>query len=119
MTKPVRTYDKTKGVEKLAEKGRLGNYQLIEPLDLILMGHLPKEGALFGGLYPLGETVQNLYLKFEKKVKITTISTRLRVLNIQGLVVNTMSVSEGRGKTVWQRTPKGDQLLADRKEKKG
>lgn len=119
MTKPVRNYDLTKRAKDLAAKAARGEYELIEPLDTMILDLLPVQGSLFGGLYPLGETVQNLEQKFKGQVKITTISTRLRLLHIQGLAVKTNSVSEGRGSTVWQRTSAATNLLNNRKEKKG
>lgn len=118
MTKPKKNrYDSH--VERLTEKAARGEYELIEPLDILIIEQLPLEGTLFGGLYPLGETVENLRKKFDGKVKVTTLTARMRLLNIQGLVARTNSVSEGRGMTVWQRTAAGTKLLNDRKEKKG
>lgn len=95
-----------------------GEYDLIEPLDTRIMQMLPDEGTLFADLYPLGETARNIAKKLSLKdavISSTIISNRLRLLNVQGLVVKTRSIGTsgsgnakktggGGGATVWQRT---------------
>lgn len=111
--------DKEKGKSKvydnLAARSARGDYQLALPIDRILLEYLPKQGELFGGLYPLGETVKNLLLKLpaESRELIDTkfIAARLRVMHVQNLAAPIYAVATTRGKMVWQITPDGTKLL--------
>lgn len=104
MTPRVGTY------ESIGEKAKRGEYTLVEPLDYMILGFLPDEGTLFAGLYPLGETVPALHKKFDKKVPVTMLSSRMAVLNKQALVEKKASLGTGGGASVWQRTKLGAKL---------
>lgn len=98
----------------LIEKARRGEYQVIDPIDYILLGLLPNVGEIFAGLYPMGETVTNLREKFtpeqQKHVTSTFLSSRMRVMHIQELCAPTYAGQATNGKMVWQRTKAGETL---------
>ena len=103
----------------LRELAARGEYQLLEPLDYMILQHLPDQGTLFAGLYPLGETTPNLVGKFTPEqrtlggVDSHFVSTRLRVLHIQGLVLNLRSAKNTGGKRIWQRTKEASRLVKE------
>lgn len=105
----------------LEAKAARGEYQLIEPLDYKIMEALPEEGAMFAELYPLGETVANIAKKLPKAggkpLPSSLIQTRIRMMKVQGLVINTNSVGGSRG-SVWQRTKVGTEVFNRWKESK-
>lgn len=117
--------------EGLAVKSQRGEYKLIDPLDYIILSLLPNEGEMFAGLYPLGETVIALVSKLrsdvpkeaQKIVKSSMISSRIRVLNMQNLIVGKQTAVATSQGQVWQRTEKGREVLkqweAKQKEVKG
>lgn len=91
-----------------------GEYELVEPIDTLVMEMIPEEGTLFGNLYPLGETAKSLAKKLSTKEAVLTatmVSQRLRALNIQGLVVKKKSIGSGGGSLVWQRTKAATELI--------
>lgn len=92
----------------LAEKAAAGIYNLVAPIDYLLLSFLPDEGELFAGLHPMTESVQNLKKKFstdqQKVLTSSLVSTRLRVLALQALAVR---VKIGERDGGWQRTPAG------------
>jgi len=99
-----------------------GLYQLVDPLDYILLGFLPDEGSMFAELYPLGETVQNLKAKLtpeqQKAIKTSSISNRMRIMHLMGLVVKKDKGLDTGGNAIWQVTPKGKDVLKKWKEAK-
>lgn len=103
----------------LPERAARGEYELVDPLDYLILDKLQPEGTLFAGLYPLGDTVKALGAKFDQvKGGLTGsfIVARLRPLRLQGLVVPKNAGSSTRGKTVWQRTARGTEVLTKWKE---
>lgn len=105
---------------KLRERSARGDYELIEPLDYLLMEKLPEVGEMFAGLYPMGETVQNLSKKFPTPnglLDTTTITNRMRALDAQGLTSHTRSAISSNGSKIWQRTAKGTDLVRKWKTK--
>lgn len=106
--------------DSLADKAARGDYQLIEPLDYLILGHLQSEGTLFANLYPLGNTAADIAEnKFDKQLTVGQVSQRLRSMNTQGLVVLVLSGIGMGGKKVWQRTAKGEQIYKAWKERNG
>ena len=107
---------------KAAEKIEQGIYELVAPLDYMILDFMPEEGAMFAGLYPLGETAANLLKKFtpeqQKAMKSTLIAARLVSLNVQKLAIN-MRAGGTTEKRVWQRTKKGTEVLNEWKETNG
>lgn len=93
------------------ERNARGEYFLVEPFDQKILSFLPDEGTLALGLYPLGETAQNLRKKFspeqQKALTATQISARLISMQSQGLVVNKHTSLGAGGRLVWQRTKAG------------
>lgn len=107
--------------ERISVRAKKGDYQLAAPLDYMILQHLPETGTLFGGLFPLGETVQNILTKFtpeqQKLLDTKMLSARLRVLHLMELSEPVYSGQTTRGKIVWQRTPTGTKLVNDWKAK--
>lgn len=115
---------KQKEYETLATRAARGEYQLVQPLDTMILKLLPTEGTLFGGLFPLGETTVNLAKKLSdeagQKVPVGIISTRMRVLHAQGLVVMVNSVGRpAGGTTVWQITKRGAEAIGSKEKGNG
>lgn len=96
------------------DKNAKGIYDLVVPLDYLLLEKLQDEGTLFAGLYPLGDTVIGLGKKFDQvkgglDPKIVT--SRLRSMQIQGLTISIHSGTSSGTVKVWQRTPVGATVL--------
>lgn len=109
--------------ERISSKAARGKFSLVEPLDYMIMGALPDEGTLFAGLYPLGETAQNIVKKFPKgpdgaTPPVSIITGRLHTLKTQGLIKGHDSVP-GAASAVWQVTSRGKKLFNEWKEKQG
>ena len=104
--------------ENLKELAARGEYQLAAPVDYMILQWLPDEGTLFAGLFPLGETVVNLVEKFTPEqrsagINSSFVSTRIRIMHIQSLVVSSRSAKGGSGKRIWQRTKAGARLVKE------
>jgi DNA-binding MarR family transcriptional regulator len=85
-------------------------YRPIVPLDFLILAELPDEGSLFMGVYPEGKTAKDVTNVVGKGVlKISTVSTRLRMMRKEGLTERTHGL--GFGTLIWQITPKGKALL--------
>jgi len=101
--------------KNLETKIREGLYELVDPLDYIFLGLLPDEGSMFAGLYPLGETVQNIRAKLtpeqQKAIKTASISNRMRIMHLMGLVAKKEKGFDTGGNAVWQITPTGKEVL--------
>lgn len=104
--------------ERVEEKAKRGEFNLVEPLDYLILEKLPEQGSLFGGLFPLGETVANIAKnlpKLEGKMFPSDIVTsRVRSMQLQGLTLHTKGATSTR---IWQRTPRATQLFNAWKEK--
>lgn len=105
--------DKSKRVQKpyvnLASKGEALDYSdLINPLDFLILEKLPEEGEIAFGLYPQGESTQNLSNTSFKPLTPTQLAMRLRILQTLGLVLKVTMLS--RTKEGWQRTTKGKEV---------
>jgi len=108
--------------EGLEERAKRGEYQLVAPLDFKILGFLHEEGATFAGLYPIGDTVRALSKRFtgvKGGLDTKIITTRLRILHIQGIVQQVTSVGSGAHTTLWQRTALGSELLRNWKATDG
>jgi hypothetical protein len=105
--------------EGLASKAARGEYELVEPLDYMILDLLQDEGSMFADLYPLGETVPALVKKLGGKLTNSQLTSRVRILHIQGLIVQKKSLTNKSGSTtVWQRSKVGASLLNKWKEAK-
>lgn len=105
--KKTRKYRADRQRKTVAEMNADGQYQIIEPLDYLILEQLQDEGTLMGGYYPLATNVAALKKHF-KELPSTLLSARLRVLGMQDLVVNIATAGSKNG---WQRTPKGKELM--------
>jgi hypothetical protein len=103
-----------KNWKNLATRNAEGDYDLIEPLDYLILAEMQEEGTLMGGYYPLATNATALKKRFPELTS-SLISTRLRVLHLQGLVVATKTpTTEGSKRSsrqAWQRTKKGKELV--------
>ena len=102
--------------ERMGDKAARGEYDLVLPLDYLLLEQLQPEGTMFAGLYQIGTTVESLAAMEQfKPLGRNIISGRMRVLHLQGLVVKVtrLGTSERiKNGAAWQRTKKADELLA-------
>lgn len=93
-----------------------GEYELVLPLDTLILGVLEKEGSTFGGLYEIGTPAPEIIkkLSLDGKMKASQVGSRLNTLRMQGLAkrVRLLGAKSGWG---WQRTGAGDVLLAKMK----
>lgn len=91
---------------------RTGVYNPVLPLDVLILKLLPKEGAMFMGVYPEGASIGDVRKGVaDGKLGSPLISTRLRVLHLHGLAV---PVSIPRSPTAgWQVTREGQQFIAE------
>lgn len=94
-----------------------GDFELIDPLDYMLLDKLEANGTMLGGLYPLGTTVTSLKGKFPM-LDSNQISSRLRIMNAMGLLAKVQMVG-GAGRGAWQRSAIGDAELDKWKEQHG
>lgn len=103
--------------ETLAAKVARGEYDLIDPLDYVIIDKIPDAGTTMGGLYPLGSTIKSLLPHFQG-MDTNNLSARFRSLSVQGLVVKVKlaGTMDTRGAYAWQRTPKAVELLNKWKE---
>lgn len=101
---------------RLGEKAARGEYELIEPLDYLLLSELPEIGTTLAGLYQIGSTVAEL----EKKFPLTSsqIHARIRSLHVQGLVTKVKQMGSA-GKWAWQRSEAGTAVVDKWKETQG
>jgi hypothetical protein len=101
----------------VAEQAREGIYELVDPLDYLLLDALPKQGTTMGGVVPLGESVRNLQATKFGMLDTGQISGRLVAMRAAGycLPVRTASVKNDSGKA-WQITPFGEKVLAEWKK---
>lgn len=106
-----------KGEERTREAAARGEYDLVEPLDYLILELMEPEGSMVSGLYPLGTTV----ISMNKKLKLSSpvISSRVRILHLMGLTKKVHSLGSGTGKKAWQRTPEADRLLKEWRESNG
>lgn len=102
-----------------AESLAKGEYQLVEPLDYIILSHLPDEGELVMGYYPYAKSAKQLVRDDMPGLKGPMLIGPIRRLAIQGLIVRvvTRSVREN----AYQRTKLGKKMYEEwaRKNNKG
>jgi len=101
--------EKKAGWMNLAERAKRGDYDLIEPLDYMILDALPDEGELVMNYYPLAASSNQLIKEKFKGMTAGQIGSSLSRMRIQGLTVKvkTRSVREYG----YQRTKVGKQLL--------
>ncbi len=90
-----------------------GDYAaLVLPLDLEMLVRLPIEGTTLGKYKPLSVTTKSLLRQLDdEELKASDLNSRIRSLNILGLVVKvTQMGGHGAG---WQRTQKAEDLLRE------
>jgi hypothetical protein len=93
--------------KNLKQRNEEGDYDLIEPLDYLILAELPEKGTLMGGYYPLATSSKSLKKRFPELTS-SLISTRLRLLHMQELAV---PINTANSKNGWQRTKKGKELV--------
>lgn len=106
------------GYQTVGQKAESGEYDLIYPLDMLILDLLPNEGTTMGGYYDLGTSVQAIGEALKgAKLGPDYLSGRLRSMMYQGLVLRIKAVGSSTSKWQWQRTPTGKKLLDEWKEK--
>lgn len=91
-----------------AELNAKGEYQLVDPLDYIIIGHLPDEGELVMGYYPYAKTAKQLVRDDMPGLKGSMLVGPIRRLLEQKLIVRAGSRSVREN--AYQRTPLGKKL---------
>lgn len=94
------------------------DYELIVPLDYVILDRLMDEGTMMGGIAPLGTAVSEL--RKRKPLDILTpeeVSARLRNMNTQGLAIKVRT--SGNKRFVWQRSAEGLRMLTEYLEAHG
>lgn len=99
-----------RGRLRLAEKAAKGEYELVEPLDYLILERLPDEGELVMGYYPMAATVPQLRKEgFGEVLSAGEMGGALKRLNIQGIVARV--TTRGTKSFGYQRTELGKNLL--------
>jgi hypothetical protein len=95
---------------RLADRVKGGEYELVEPLDYLILEMLQDEGELMGGYYPLTTSITALRKAFKElnAAEPNLLANRVRVLALQGLTIKVRIA--GAGKNGWQRTKAGKEL---------
>lgn len=110
--------DKSKtGWKNLEEKAAAGEYDLIVPLDYLILELLPEEGDLVMGYYPFTKTSAQLVKERFKEIRPGQLATTLSRLKKQGLVVRVRT--RGAHDFGYQRTPAGKKLYESWKQQQG
>lgn len=95
------------------------NYEPVLPLDEMILDFLPKEGSMFAGLYPIGETVKAMDNKaFKNQIPTSVVSARVRLMHKVGLVIQVKQPGSKTSGRSWQITEAGQRQLAAWKEAK-
>ena len=91
---------------------RIGVFNPVLPLDVLIIKTLPKEGSMFMGVYPEGASVADIRKAVANgQLPVSLLNTRLRVLHRFELVE---AVKIPRSPTMgWQVTAKGEQFAAE------
>jgi hypothetical protein len=104
---------------KVKEQVTEGIYEMVEPLDYLILDALPKQGMTLGGVTPLGETARNLQATKFSVLEVSAIAGRLHALGAAGLAVP-IKMAAAKGSKGWQVTPQGRKYVeawkATRKE---
>ncbi len=103
----------TRKVTPLQARAARGDFDLVLPLDLLLLEKLPVEGTTMGGVYEIGSTVREIHKTIP--VSVGSIAARLRSMEVQGLTRKVRMVGNN-GTTAWQHTKLGKKLLDERKK---
>lgn len=84
--------------------------ELVDPLDYLIIGALPDDGAMFAGAWPEGRTSKQLSKElFDGQLAPTQFGPRMNALRHHGLIVKKKGVGTS-GAAIYQRTPKGVKL---------
>lgn len=104
---------------RIAERAKKGDYELVEPLDYMILEVLQDEGTLMGGYYPLTTSIGSLRKTFKElnAAEPNLLANRCRVLALQGLAIKVRIA--GAGKFGWQRSKKGKELVEKWRQAKG
>jgi len=88
------------------------NADLIEPLDYLILGALPKEGEMIAGAYPDGRTSKQISRElFNGEVTPSQIGPRMNALVYHACIVKKKGIGTS-GAYIYQRTPKGEEVYA-------
>lgn len=86
-------------------------FEMVEPLDYLILDMLPNEGTLFAGAYPSGKSVSELKREIgEGQISSGTFSRRLQAMSEEDLVVVKKGVGTN-GDRIWQATPRGRNVV--------
>jgi hypothetical protein len=95
---------------------RRGVFNSILPLDVLILQQMPKEGAMFMGVYPEAASIADIQKAIAGgKLASPLISTRLRVLH-QFELAKTVQIPKSPT-AGWQITAKGEQFVRENSPK--
>jgi DNA-binding PadR family transcriptional regulator len=101
------------GYRVLKENAARGIYDLVAPMDYMILGFLKDEGTTVLGLYPEGHTAGQIIRDvFERKIGANILAPRLGSLRAQGLIVALTGPGTG-GHNAYQVTPTGKRLYQE------
>lgn len=98
----------------LQERADQGEYELIEPLDYLILEILPDEGELVMGYYPFAKSSSHLVKERFKEMQPAQIAQDVRRLTRQRLAIQVKVRSSEHG---WQRTKKGKEVFEEWKQR--
>ena len=101
----------------LAEKASQGIYDLVEPLDYLILELLPEEGELVMGYYPLTKTTRQLQKEKFADFSPGEMAGCMKRLSLQSLVVRVRTRGRKQSSYGYQRTAKGKELYEEWKKK--
>jgi DNA-binding PadR family transcriptional regulator len=100
---------KEAGWQNLKQRAARGDYDLVDPLDYLILEMLPDEGELVMNFYPLAVTANELIKKKFTMFSPGQMAGAIKRLQIQGLAARVRT--SGTKSFGYQRTAKGKELF--------
>lgn len=97
--------------KNLTQRAKEGNYDLVEPLDYMIIDLLPNDGELVMGYYPFAKTPRHLQEEKFKELSVAEIAGCLKRLSLQDLVARVRT--RGAREYGYQRKPQAVKLLRE------
>lgn len=103
--------------KNLAERAAEGDFDLVVPLDYLILDEMTAPGTMLAGLYELGTTTKEIARKYNA-VSPGTVAARARNMGVMGMcrkvkLVGAHTSKSHSGHTAWQRTELGDKMLQE------
>lgn len=104
------------GWENLREKSARGEFELIDPMDYMILELLPDEGELVMGYYPFTKDADTLVKERFTDMRPGQLAGNMRRLIIQGLVIRVRTRAAKSRSHGYQRTAQGRKLFDEWKK---